>query len=194
MGKSYIHAKVLFMQKTCGRPHACEQAPTPTPTPIFGLSSLTNRAVKRNRDLCPWALEKCEKTDWMYDFQTRSFVLQNAFGCIFCYIQTGFAECKRFYFNKFHFVKCKSQIVEYKSSCYWTQISNFWIHKFLVERKSYLLTIKIIYWTNEMKVISWIWKSSIHEYDKWMKIIYWKWKSFAEHIKVICWTSIIHFL
>ena len=43
MGKSYIHAKVLFMQKTCGRPHACEQAPTRTPTPIFCLSSLTNR-------------------------------------------------------------------------------------------------------------------------------------------------------
>ena len=37
------------MQNTCGRLCACDQAPTPIP--ILGISSLTNRAVKRNRTL-----------------------------------------------------------------------------------------------------------------------------------------------
>ena len=44
----------------------------PKPTPILRISSLTNNIVKENRDLCPETLEKCEKTDWMYNLQTRS--------------------------------------------------------------------------------------------------------------------------
>ena len=36
------------MQKACRRPHAYDQAPTPTS--ILGISSLTNRTVKRNRE------------------------------------------------------------------------------------------------------------------------------------------------
>ena len=33
---------------------------------------------------------------WMYNLQTRSFVLPNASGCIFSSIQIWFAECKWF--------------------------------------------------------------------------------------------------
>ena len=90
------------MQKTCGRPHACDQAPTSIPIP--GISSLTNRTVEKRENfalkhhLCnvQGTFEKCEKmlTEWMCNLQTRSFVLPNAFGCIFCYIQIWFAKCK----------------------------------------------------------------------------------------------------
>ena len=45
--KEYAQVIVIFMGKTCGRPHACDHAPTPIP--ILGISSLTNKTVKRNR-------------------------------------------------------------------------------------------------------------------------------------------------
>ena len=51
----------------------------------------------------------------MYNLQTTSFVLPNAFGYIFSCISISFAKCKWLYFNKFNVVKYKSQIAEYKS-------------------------------------------------------------------------------
>ena len=89
--KEYAQVIVMFMQKPCRRPQGCDQARTPIP--ILDISSLTIRAVKRNRELRPSTsslnvqrtFEKCEKilTDWMYNLQTRFFVLPNAFD-VYC--------------------------------------------------------------------------------------------------------------
>ena len=49
--KEYAKVLVIFIQKKFGRPDACDQAATPTP--ILGISLLTNRTVKRNIERPP---------------------------------------------------------------------------------------------------------------------------------------------
>ena len=49
--KEYAQVVVIFIQKTCGHPHACDQVTTATP--ILGICSLTSRTVKRNKQLRP---------------------------------------------------------------------------------------------------------------------------------------------
>ena len=50
----------------------------------------------------------------MYNLQTRSFVLLNACGYTFFTSKFYFLSVNDFFFNKLHFVKCKSQAIEYK--------------------------------------------------------------------------------
>ena len=47
----YAQIIVIFIQKTCGCLHACNHARTLIL--IVGVTPLTNRTVKGNRELCP---------------------------------------------------------------------------------------------------------------------------------------------
>ena len=90
--KEYAKIIAISIQNSCRCPQACDQVPISIP--ILGISSLNTRKVKRNRTsplsnisvMCKERSESVKKylrATYMYNLQSRSFVLPNAFDVYF---------------------------------------------------------------------------------------------------------------
>ena len=111
----YVHTK-NFWTSTCMRPG-------PQSIPIPGIRSLTERSIKRSRELflkhhlcnAQRTFEKCVKilTDWMYNLQTRSFVLPNCFYCIF-FIKSKYGLLNVNGFSLINFISLNTNLTNFK--------------------------------------------------------------------------------